>query len=142
MSRFSILQYVLFVIVWTWIKLTKTKIWTNNAGFIIKIVNDYYLSLHPMKRIKILGICYLVLEQKLKWSEARDTCRREENGADLTSINSEQELNFIQSMFYFMCSYCSIFDSGLFQNIWCFPPRNNIPPPPPFFLMIRKGSFF
>ena len=65
-----------------------------------------FLSLHPIKGIKIIGICYLVLEQFLTWTAARDTCRREGNDADLASINSQQEQNFIESVFYFVCSCC------------------------------------
>ena len=49
-----------------------------------------FLSLHPIKGIKIIGICYLVLEQFLTWTAARDTCRREGNDAVRSQVATQE----------------------------------------------------
>ena len=89
----------------------KTKIWTK---YRIKNVNTFVL--------KLIGICYLVLEQFVTWYSARETCRREGNDADLASINSQHEQNFIESVFYFVCNCCWIFVLQLFQDMSCSSP--------------------
>ena len=50
-------------------------------------------------KIQIIGICYLVLERFMTWTGARDACRREGYRADLASITSKQDQNFIQCEF-------------------------------------------
>ena len=42
--------YILIVIVWAWIILTKIKIWTKNVGFIMKIVNGCFFIFTMLKR--------------------------------------------------------------------------------------------
>ena len=60
----------------------------------------YYIYNSFWKKIlKIIGICYLVLERFMTWTGARDACRREGHRADLASINSKQDQNFIQCEF-------------------------------------------
>ncbi|KAK6180708.1 hypothetical protein SNE40_008709 [Patella caerulea] len=52
--------------------------------------NDIYWT-------KYMGYCYLTVEKGLSWKEARDLCRIEQS-ADLASISSKDENNFIYSI--------------------------------------------